>query len=58
MTKVEVGKKVEREIREKLAIKLSEREAIVSGKRRITSDEEKKYNNLGKDILVLRRKLY
>ena len=45
-------------IKEQLAQKLAEREAIVSGKARITPEEEKRYNNLGKVILELRRKLY
>lgn len=48
----------EKEIRERLKTKLKEREAIVSGKARITEEEEKAYNRLGQEILGLRRNLY
>lgn len=48
----------EEEIRKELELKLKEREDIVAGKARATPEEIKKYNNLGKVILTLRRKLY
>ena len=46
------------ETEEELKKKLAERDAIVSGKARITREEEQRYNNIGKEILQLRRKLY
>ena len=51
------GKEKEK-IKEELDKKLAERKAIVAGKARITIEEERAYNNLGKVILELRRKLY
>jgi len=38
--------------------KIEERAAIVRGKARISKEDEKRYNALGKEILALRRKLY
>ena len=48
----------EEEIKRKLEQKLMERAAIVDGKSKITPEENRNYNSLGKDILELRRKLY
>lgn len=50
--------KAKEEIRTKIEEKLAERNAITKGKARITSEEERRYNNLGKVILELRRKIY
>ena len=36
----------------------AERDSIIKGKARITEEEERRYNNLAKPILELRRKLY
>ena len=48
----------EKGVKIELQKKLDERKAIVAGKARITPEEEKAYNALGKVILELRRKLY
>ena len=44
--------------KEQLDAKWKERAEVLKGKARITREEEKRYNELGKEILVLRRLLY
>jgi anthranilate/para-aminobenzoate synthase component II len=45
-------------IKQQLEDKIEERERVIHGKTHITEEEEKAYNNLGKEILELRRALY
>ena len=46
------------EIRHQIKAKEEEREAIISGKARITEEEESRYNRLGTEIIVLGRNFY
>ena len=46
------------EIKIEIEEKEAEKAAIIEGKARITREEERRYNNLGKAILDLRRLLY
>lgn len=48
----------EEKIRKELEDRLKERAAITTGKSRITQEENRRYNNLGKVILELRKRLY